>query len=310
MRATRISRRDFLAAASVTAASCGRSGGGDAGDVLIWGSEGLRDGSFLKPRAIGVLDGRVYVIDTTGRIQVFDEDGAFLTLWRTPDAANGTPTAVSFAADGTVVVPDTHYHRILEYSRDGELLKTWGEYGNGPDQFIYPTDIAPTADGYVVSEYGENAERIHVFDTNRRFARQWGSLGDGPGQFSRPMGVRVTKDGTIVVADTTNHRLQCFTPTGELVRIISGPGDGPGQLKYPFDIALAPDETIVTVEYGTHRISRFTLAGEFIASFGGPGRRPGEMNDPRGVAVSPEGMVFVADTGNHRVQRFPLERLA
>ena len=298
-------RREFLGVCALAGLSaCG--GRASRGDILSWGDEGLRDGSFLRPRAIGLHDGKVYVIDTTGRVQVFSESGEFLAMWSTPDAKTGTPTAIGFR-DGRVIIPDTHYSRILEYSPEGKLLEQWGSYGSGPDQFIYPTGVAFGPGGsYYFSEYGENAERVHVFDATRKFARQWGEHGDQPGQFNRAMAIATnTVNGLVYVSDTANHRVQCFTPEGTLVRIIGEPGTGPGQLKFPYAMALGPDGTCYACEYGNHRVSRFDLEGKLISTFGGPGRGLGEFNDPRGVAIAADGTVYVADTENHRIQRIP-----
>ncbi len=316
----RVCRRQFLVLSGLALATGCRGGGRASGGVAAaWGNEGLRDGDFIRPRAIGVNGGQVYVIDTTGRVQVFLLEGEFRRMWRVPSAENGTPTAITFRPDGVVVIPDTHYSRILEYSPEADLLKTWGEYGASPGKFIYPTGLALAPDGiHYFSEYGSDfnpgtrveAERVQVFDRDRQFDRQWGGHGDAPGKFSRAMAIALLADGTVVVADTANHRLQCFAPDGTYLRSIGGPGTEPGQLKFPHDVTIAPDGTILTCEYGTHRISRFQADGSLLGVFGRAGRELGEFNAPRGVCADEAGNVFVADTDNHRIQRFPLEAIA
>ncbi|MCP4641065.1 MAG: hypothetical protein GY851_11555, partial [bacterium] len=280
-----MNRRQFLALSGAGfLAACGQGSRAGSGRFTVWGGEGLRDGSFLRPRAIGVHGGEVYVIDTTGRVQVFSTTGEFLRLWSTPDAENGTPTAIAFDADGNLLVPDTHYSQILEYTPSGELTTKWGSYGNGTDQFIYPTGIEQSPGGhYFVSEYGEGAERVHVFDSECRFVRQWGKHGDQPGEFNRAMALALSDD-TVFVADTANHRVQCFDHEGKTKGVIGSGGTEPGQLKYPHDIALGPDGLVYVAEYGTHRISRFSADGAFQGAWGSPGRDPGEFNAPRGVA--------------------------
>ncbi len=259
---------------------------------------------------MGATDTELYVIDTTGRVQVFTHGGKRLRGWHMPEAQNGTPTGITFANDGRVIVPDTHYSRVMEFTPRGELLTQWGEYGTGDAQFVYVTDVALGPNGeYFCAEYGVDAERMHVFDAQRKFLRQWGTHGDRPGEFSRAMSLTIVRD-RLYVADTANHRIQCFTLDGKLTHSIGGLGAGPGNLKFPHDIARAPDDTLVICEYGNNRLSRFARDGKFIATLGGPGRGYGEFNAPRGLTVSPQGTVFVADTDNDRVQRFRLEDLA
>lgn len=304
-----VNRRQFLATiTAVCAAGCGTRERTD--DSRMWGRSGVRDGEFRRPRAIATTDTELYVIDTTGRVQVFAHNGRYLRGWRMPDASNGTPTGIAFAADGSVIIPDTHYSRVMEFTPVGEVNRTWGTYGTGNEQFIYPTDVAIGPGGeFFLTEYGVGAERLHVFDTDRRYLRQWGRHGDGDGEFSRAMSLTIVGE-EVFVADTANHRIQVFSFEGEYRRRIGGVGTKPGELRFPHDIACAPDHTLVVCEYGNNRLSRFTCAGALVGTLGKPGRAYGEFNTPRGVTVSPQGAVFVADTDNDRIQRFGLEDFA
>ena len=305
-----VSRRAFLVGGGALIAGCMGARGVPAPDATGWGAEGVRDGYFLRPRAVGCHRGEVYVIDMTGRVQVFDATGAFQRTWEMPSHANGTPTAIHFDGE-RVVIPDTHYSRIIEYDNRGVEARRWGSFGNGPNQFIYPTGLALGADGaFYFSEYGQGAERIHAFSAERVFLRQWGGHGDQPGQFSRAMSLTFGKNDELFVADTANHRVQVFSTGGELLRVFGNdPEKGPG-LKYPHDIACGPDGTLFLAEYGNHRISRYSPEGRFLAAYGRAGRGPGEFNAPRGVAVDDEGRVYVADTDNHRIQSFQPGRAA
>src|SRR4051794_26781593 len=107
--------------------------GGDRPD-RVWGQRGVQGGQLGKPRAIAI-DGhdRLYIVDWTARIQVFDRDGNYLKKsWTPPDFRNGRPSGLSVDYDGNLVVSDSHYHCVRVYSPDGELLRTVGEKGTAP----------------------------------------------------------------------------------------------------------------------------------------------------------------------------------
>jgi sugar lactone lactonase YvrE len=281
--------------------------------LRLWGGHGLRPGEFAKPRAISVrplpTGHEVFVIDTTGRVQIFSASGDFLRQWDMPDASNGTPTAVTFAKD-RVIIPDTHWSQIAEYTFEGEELKRWGHFGTEQDAFIYPTGVALGPQGeYFFSEYGEGAHRIHVFDADQKFLRQWGGFGEAPGEVNRPMSIALSPAGMVWVADTANHRVQGFDFEGTLQHVIDGAGTVLDSIKYPYDLDVAADGSLLVAEYGANRVSRFSATGAYMAAYGMPGRLPGEFNAPRGVAVSPDGIVYIADTDNHRIQAFPMEEI-
>ncbi len=306
----RPSRRQFLAGmGAALCAGCGTRGDQARAAFSAFGAQGRRPGSFVRPRAVGVHRGEVYVIDMSGRVQVFDGGGTLQRLWNMPDATNGTPTAIAFHEE-TVFIPDTHYHRIIAYSREGEALREWGTYGSEPGAFIYPTGLARASGGICyISEYGTDAERVQVFTETGEHLRAFGRFGAAPGQFNRAMALTLAQDH-VCVADTANHRVQVFRSDGELVRVIDGASLPGGAFHFPHDIATAPDESLLVVEYGANRVTHLDIKGRVLGIYGGPGRGPGGFKSPRGVAVSDEGVVYVADTDNHRVQWFALEAAA
>lgn len=305
-----ISRREFLGALAVLGIAGCTPKTSTTLPITVWGMEGLRDGGFMRPRAIDVFNDEVYVIDTTGRVQVFSSSGKFARMWKIPEQENGTPTAIVHTNRDTILIPDTHNSRILEYSPRGELLSQWGKYGSGTDEFIYPTGITATSSGdFFVSEYGEDAERVHVFDKHHSYKIHWGTLGDEVGNFNRAMDISKDNDDNILVADTTNHRIQIFDREGAFISSFGTFGIEPGRLKFPYDIAVTKQNTVVICEYGNNRVSHMAQDGTFIGSIGQAGRGAGQFNGPRGIALTDTGKLFVADTDNNRIQEFRLEDL-
>jgi DNA-binding beta-propeller fold protein YncE len=273
---------------------------------LVWGKSGVQDGDLIRPRAAAIdAKDRIYIVDFTARIQVYDRDGNYLgPTWTTPDYRNGRPSGLSIDRDGNLLVSDSHYHWIRIYSPDGKELRTiGGEAGTGPGQLGYVSDVVQDEDGnYYVAEFGEN-QRITKLDADGKFLQCWGSAGTEPGQFSRARALALGPDGNLYVADACNNRIQVFTRTGKLVRCWGERGADQGKLNFPYDLAFNKKGELYVVEYGNHRVQKFTATGESLGCWGGPGREPGQLNHPWALVVDSKGRVHVMDTDNHRVQR-------
>ncbi|MCH7726517.1 MAG: hypothetical protein IH991_08580 [Planctomycetes bacterium] len=277
---------------------------------LVWGRRGLSNGRFQKPRAMAIDNAdQIYIVDMTGRIQAFATDGQFLRSWRTPNIKNGKPCGLSFDRDDNLMVADTHYYRVLFYTRDGELLKDktiGGTQGHGPGEFGFVTDAVQDSKGnYYIAEYGDN-DRIQMFSKQHQFQLQWGIHGTEPGQFIRPQGLAVDDQDRIWVADACNHRIQVFViddGKAKLVKIWGDQGRKPGQLRYPYDLVLDDDCNVYIAEFGNNRIQKFTEDGKSLGCWGTPGRKEGELHQPWALVRDSNNRIHILDTYNHRVQR-------
>ncbi|MGE0607525.1 MAG: NHL repeat-containing protein [Pirellulales bacterium] len=295
-----------LAAAVALLAGCDEPS--DAGRVkLVWGQQGISDGRLQKPRAMAI-DGQdhLYIVDMTAHIQVFDTEGHFIRGWYTPTHDNGRPTGISIGRDGRVLVPDTHYFRVLIYSPAGDLLQTvGGTNGTGPGTFGFVTDVAEDNDGnYYIAEYGEH-DRIQKFSHDGNFIKQWGGHGVEPGEFIRPQSIIFDEQQRLWVADSCNHRIQVFNTDGELLFLWGEEGPLPGQLQYPYSLIFDPEGNLYICEYGNHRLQKFTREGKPLGCWGTHGRGPGQMHNPWAVVQDSGGNLHILDSSNHRVQQIP-----
>jgi len=282
----------------------GCSGGDGQSQVAgIFGGPGLGPGEFRYPRAIAVAaDGTVFVVDKSGRIQRFGPDGRYQTSWRLERCQAGYPTGLTVGPRGRLFVADTHNHRVLVFDREGTRLASFGSYGTGDGQFLFPDDVAVDRDGYVyVSEYGGN-DRISRFTPDYRFVCSFGGPDAGPGSLRRPRALAVDAEQTIWVADAGHHRVCRFTRDGTWLGAFGGLGRDLGQLRYPYDVAVCKDGTLLVCEYGNNRLQWFTPRGRALATWGGPGRQPGQLLSPWGAQPGLGGRVYVVDSGNARIQ--------
>ena len=209
---------------------------------------------------------------------------------------------MGIARNGHLLVADSHYHCVREYTAAGELVRTFGgKPGWEPGEWGYVSDIVQDDDGTLfVSEFGKS-DRITKLDADGQFLKCWGQNGQAPGEFNRVRALALGPDGLLYAADACNHRVQVFTSDGDFVRQFGTAGSGPGELSYPYDLALSPDGKLYVVERGNHRVQKFTPEGQSLGTWGSPGRGPGQLADPWALVIDKRGKVSVIDTENHRV---------
>ncbi len=272
----------------------------------IWCQTGTGPRQLVYPRAItySPLDNSFFVIDRMARIQHFDSTGGYLNEWQMPEWRTGRPVGVSVGPDGNVYIPDTHYHRVMVYSRDGKLIRQWGTKGKGPGEFIYPTDVAFDSRGRIfVSEYGEN-DRVQVFDASAKLLYGFGRFGSGDGEFSRPQSMLIDAD-SIYITDACNHRINVFKTDGAFVRNMGSTGTGLGQFRYPYGLDEDREGHLVVCEFGNNRVQLIDKqSGRGLKTWGAPGRDPGQLAYPWAVAVDKRDRIVAVDSGNNRLQVF------
>mgnify|MGYP001501912548 CR=1 FL=1 len=124
-----------------------------------------------------------------------------------------------------------------------------------------------------------------------------------PGTFNEPWGIALDEDGFIYVADTWNHRIQKFDPTGNFVLEWGNAGvSAEGSMNFwgPRGVAVAGNRVYVT-DTGNRRVAVFSTGGQFLLDFDQGGEAA--LDEPVGLAVH-EQHVYVADTWNQRVAVF------
>ncbi len=313
-------------------ASCDRSQS-RADEALIpvreLGGVGLEPGLFNYPRAMDAGLDSLWVIDKSARVQRLDpETGRCIAWFSMPEFDRGMPTGITIAPflDGSpaLYIADTHEHRVMVFAPPDSpdttppLLASFGDFGDGPGQFIFPTDVAVLKDDegkpvrIYVSEYGGN-DRVSVFDAQRTlrgedgFLFSFGSQGAGDGPvFDRPQSIAIDPARSeLIVCDAINHRIGRFTLDGDLVQWLDGRrADGTGGLDYPYGLLMLADGRVLISQFGASRIALMNLeTGSIEHEYGVPGRGPGELSTPWALCAH-NGLCFVLDSGNNRIQAF------
>ena len=227
-------------------------------------------GTFNEPWGVAVgPDGSVYVSDTWNhRVQKFDKNGKFITMWGSfgqSDATNQMvlygPRGISVDANGHVYLADTGNKRIIVFDSDGNFVTQIGSEGFDIGQFSEPVDVKLDAQGnvYVTDTWNQRVQVFSPSPDGKAFIplRQWPIHGWKSQSLDNKPYIAVAPNGNVFVTDPEGYRVIEFTAEGKPVRLWGA--------------------------YGTDN-SSFGLAS--------------------GIAIDANGLVWVTDSANSRVMRF------
>ena len=163
---------------------------------------------------------------------------------------------------------------------------------------VTPYDIAfNNREEMIVSE--SRGHRVSILDTRGQKIRTFGSRGGSPHQIIFPRCVATDDSGNIYVS--SDHKLQKFTSTGELIKCVGRKGGKEREFDDSRGLTLR-DNLVYVCDGDNHRIQVFDRDLNFVRSIGSRGSGRGEFGAPFNVKFDAAGNVYVAEWDNERVQ--------
>ena len=173
-----------------------------------WGTGAVKD-----PHGLKIVGGVVYTTDRSDSVvKSFTLDGKVLLALGKPGVHSDTgctgapwlaeraagpfnhPTEMMAHPNGDIYVTDGYRNaRVHRFTRDGNLVKSWGTPGKRPGAFHLPHSIAFDQDGKLYVADRSN-KRIQIFTPDGDFLDMWTGMG-GPNDITR------AKDGTFYIAE-------------------------------------------------------------------------------------------------------------
>jgi DNA-binding beta-propeller fold protein YncE len=239
---------------------------GNGNFLTGWGRQGSGEGEFsytsgISYDAIAVdVQGHVFVTDYgNDRVQKFDSDGNFLTMWGRSGTEMGQlfrPIGIAVDSERNVYVTDSKPF-VQKFDSEGNFLLSFGKEGSGEGQFRHPTGIEVDDQGFVyVADY-EN-HNIQKFDSEGQFVMAW-ETGSDIGTTGTPESIAIDSLGRIHVTDLSLYRVEVFSSTGKLLWTWGGIGLGDGQCLYPTGLSIDPDGNIYLNDPELGAIQKFKL---------------------------------------------------
>jgi DNA-binding beta-propeller fold protein YncE len=232
------------------------------------GCQGEGEGQFNEPWGIAVgQDGSIYVSDTWNhRIQKFDPNGKFVTMWGVFESTGGElgksnafygPRSLTIGADGNLYAMDTGNKRVQIFAPDGTFVNQFGGGGVVEGRFDEPTGIGQDAAGnwYIADTWNR---RIQKFDQSYKYVAQWQIDGWASQSVVNKPALAVDKARNLIyVTDPENYRVLAFNTDGSFRAFFGQYGNDAQSFVLPVGIAVGPDGRIYVADGDAHRIMIF-----------------------------------------------------
>ncbi len=226
-------------------------------------------------------DGRVFVADELGTIQVFDADGNYQSRFGGPkdpkeQATWGVPWGLGIDPKTyTIYVTYMRSKKIRAFDKEGNLLKQF-EYAppkNPPEPnfTVTPYDVAVGIDGKIWVTEGGFFQVVALDQNGNEVAR----VGRPRGQkepdlkidFASPSFLTVDRaTGNVHVNDVGAQRIVVLDKAGKRLFTYGTGGESPGKFAIPKGIFFA-NGLVYVVDGANSRIQAFTPEGEYKYQF-------------------------------------------
>ncbi len=231
-----------------------------AATMEIWQqAEGSR--KFVSPVGVAVgANGIVFVTDSElGLVARLDRKGN--SIGPIGKGHLTRPTGIAYdATTRRIYVTDTGDHQVKVFDIEGGLLDVWGERGEGPGEFNFPTYVSIAGEKLFVADTMNARVQVLSTQTGKHLATV-GKMGMYIGNMVRPKGVAVDSEGNIYVVESYYDHLLVYNSRGEFLMAIGGVGTEPGKFHLPSGVWADSHNRIFVADTLNSRVSVFQFLG-------------------------------------------------
>jgi DNA-binding beta-propeller fold protein YncE len=249
------------------------------------------------------------------------------------------PYGIASTPENDIIITDYENHRVIRFSSQGIYKNHFGNLGNSPGFFNYPTDVSVDRNGFIYVADEQNT-RVQKFTAQGEFLLSFGDQESDDQRLGPIFSLSIDRLNQVWVADPTHNRIQIYSSEGEQIRFpeiqdLSEPasihclengdflvGDRSSTLLKLFDndgklirglekeglgfgeiyfIASHHEHGFFATDYWSNRILHLNAQLDVISITNHPGQRRGQFGKIAGLAIL-NGQLIVADFENFRVQ--------
>jgi sugar lactone lactonase YvrE len=214
------------------------------------------DAALAKATGIAVDRGGGIYVTEGDRVQIFVPEGDKFRMSR-GGLHGAAGVAVDF--DGTYYVTDRVLCRVVAFDARGRLARTWGRRGTGNGEFIDPTGVAASSDGFVYVADSSGA-RVQKFTHDGIWVGSFGQA-DAAGSAQAVVSLAISS-GDILLVGGRASTLRVWSFNGQDVAVdpvaAAATPQGAPDIRA---VALAVDQggDLLLLDAANDRVMRFHL---------------------------------------------------
>jgi hypothetical protein len=260
------------------------------------GDPSAEPGYLSGPKsARAAAGGRRVITDSRNHRVVSLGPGGGMAVVRPARSDLTQPSFAELLPDGHYLVCDAGNRRVVEWDRQGEVVREFGAGLATRRTFSFPRSVEVCGDGATLVCDTANDRVVEVAAGSVREL----PFGGVPGLFW-PRSARKSPTGTYVIADGRNSRILEVSGDGRVLREVTAVDlDGGLRLGDPHDVRVQAEDRLLVVDPAHDVVMEIDWSGRVYRSIGrGTEVR---LKDPHSAQPARDGTLLITDTGNDRV---------
>ena len=199
------------------------------------------------------------------------------------------PQGLTHNSKGDLLVADYENHRIHCYSSEGKYRFHFGNWGNTPEAFKYPVNLATDShDNIYVIDEGNGV--VKKFDAEGNFILQFEE-----GVLGHVFSLSIDPQDKIHIADPDNNRISIFDSNGKETPFTTEQSEN---LEAPCGVFCLEDGGTIVGDRSEFLLKHFNAAGKLVNQVSQEGL---DFDDIYFLACDPQHGIFGSDFWNNQI---------